>query len=557
MTAFSQSALLQALGWATLNSFWQVGLLWCLFSVVRRYGSVSPGLQFKLAVSGLAIGLVSFLLSLWFYLQPAASQLIAPPFLNVKDQAWLPSVLTAASIAYLILLLIPTARLFQNWRFLRKLRRSHLHKAPVQYRLFVQKVSSHLGLHRPVRVFLSGLVSSPVTIGFWKPLILLPIASFNHLTVRQAEAILLHELAHIRRFDFLINIGITVTQTLLYFNPFVRLFVQVAENSREASCDNLVLQFDYDRVAYASALLQLEQSATPNFSLAMGATGKNQFLSRIHSILGMQVQQPAIKLHHFTGLLASLLCVFALHSVFISGKNHSRFEPINMFAQFANPFQMTEEENSREWEMPENRMPAAVSKSRVAVAKKAARSEAVPEVPEPPAEWAPEPPEVANYIHVAEKEAALTKLSADEQEKVAAVIEGTKTVLSAYEWKQLEADIADGLNESEKSLVRQQFQKELEDINWDRMQENMAQNYNAADMEKVSQYLQAAQNRLKTDSLIRVYSALLSQLDLANSAVEMAPVPDLSIEQIERLKADLRQVRDSLINAQKRPLIKL
>ena len=73
-------------------------------------------------------------------------------------------------------------------------------------------------------------MSSPVTIGFLKPIILLPVAALNSLTPQQVEAVLLHELSHIRRYDYLINLVITLVHTLFYFNPFIKKFVSAIES---------------------------------------------------------------------------------------------------------------------------------------------------------------------------------------------------------------------------------------------------------------------------------------------------------------------------------------
>ncbi|RPD46656.1 M56 family metallopeptidase [Paracnuella aquatica] len=553
MTAFSQSALLQALGWATLNSLWQVGLLWCGYVLACRYGSLSAGRQFRLAALGIGLGVVSFAASFWVYLQAGSKLLFNPLLINENNSGWLPAVLTAASVAYLLLLVIPAARLFQNWRFLRKLRRSHLGKAPVQYRVFVQKISGHLGLRKPVGVYLSALVNSPVTIGFVKPLILLPVASFNQLSIRQAEAILLHELAHIRRFDFVFNIAITVAQTLLYFNPFIRLFVQAAETSRERSCDNLVLQFDYDRVAYASALLQLEKTKQGQLALAMGAAGKSPLFQRIQEILGMQQARPVLKMQHLTGLLASMLCILALHSLFIAGKTAGDSNVLEAVTRMANPLQIA----FTEYEAPAQNTTTTVVHSEVATTVVDQPELAAPAEAEmfgaPPAAPLPDPA----YIQVAETEVAMPVLSADEQQKVQDVISSTKKVLPVYEWKKLEKEMADGLTEAEKMEVQQQYNAEMSRINWERMQQNLTQNYHQTDLDKLQIYLKSAEAKIKQDSLIQVYNALLVQLEGAEKASAALALPDLSRAEIEQIRCQIRQTRDSLLSAQKRPVVKL
>ncbi|HZH96883.1 MAG TPA: M56 family metallopeptidase, partial [Flavisolibacter sp.] len=180
-------------------------------------------------------------------------------------------------------------------------------------RLFVEKIGRHVGIKKRVPVYLSQLVSSPVTIGFFKPVILLPISIVSNLSVRQVEAILLHELAHIRRHDYLVNLLLTAVHVLLYFNPFVKCFLKKIELERENCCDELVLQFGYDKIGYATALLELEKGSH-KISLAMGAASKNHLLQRIETIVGVKRKQ-AFKRVQFAGVCAGLGMLILLNMV--------------------------------------------------------------------------------------------------------------------------------------------------------------------------------------------------------------------------------------------------
>ena len=258
MAGLSQSQFLQALGWSTLNSFWQMAFLWCCFWVANRLFNLSASKKYALSVAAVATGFAWFVASFLLYLQNgSASNLRLLEHSLEISATTMPVYLTAASVAYLLLLFIPAYKLLSNWRFVQLLRKTGLQKVDIQYKLFVKKVSAHLGLKRNVGVYFSDLIKSPVTIGYLKPIILLPVASANHLSMQQAEAVLLHELSHIKRCDYLVNLLLSIAHTLLYFNPFVRFFIRVAEDERENCCDQMVLQFGYDKMSYATALLSL------------------------------------------------------------------------------------------------------------------------------------------------------------------------------------------------------------------------------------------------------------------------------------------------------------
>jgi bla regulator protein BlaR1 len=146
----------------------------------------------------------------------------------------------------------------------------------------------------------------PLVIGFFKPVVLFPVALATQLDLKQVEAILIHELSHIRRNDYLINLVKTCIETLLFFNPFVWLTTKFIQIEREHACDDLVVNFTGTPLTYAHALLKLEllkDKQTPALSLA--ATGKNQHLyQRIKRITDMKTNYMNAKQQFFILTLA-------------------------------------------------------------------------------------------------------------------------------------------------------------------------------------------------------------------------------------------------------------
>ena len=139
----------------------------------------------------------------------------------------------------------------------------------------------------------------------------MPIAAITNLSQKQVEAVLLHELAHIRRYDYFINLLINFIRTVLYFNPYVKFFAKTVEREREKSCDEMVMQFEYDPHGYASALLMLERNNVMKQTIAVAASGqRNDLLHRIERILGIE-KRKALDFRKLGGLLAGLICVIA------------------------------------------------------------------------------------------------------------------------------------------------------------------------------------------------------------------------------------------------------
>ncbi len=137
---------------------------------------------------------------------------------------------------------------------------------------------------RPVALLESCRVDVPVVIGYFRPVILAPVAVLAGMPAGQVEAILLHELAHIRRRDYLVNLLQAVVESLLFYHPAVWWISSVVRAERENCCDDLVLAARGNAAEYAAALTALEEARWAG-EPALAATGGN-LMRRIHRILG-------------------------------------------------------------------------------------------------------------------------------------------------------------------------------------------------------------------------------------------------------------------------------
>ncbi len=300
MNQLYQSPVLYALGWAIAGSFWQMGLLWLLnqvlFAVPFRH---KPEVKHAASVIFLATGMLWFTLH---FFQRLNSVKEVQSYLNriglEADDTILHKSLSFAALiselekflpyfsaAYLIILALLFFRLAQGLVLTHQLSNiKNIEPAP-QWQHFVNRLCVQLNIDREVVICLSKTINVPATIGFIKPVILLPIATVNQLSLQQAEAIILHEIAHIRRYDYLVNIAVSIVETILFFNPFARLLSISIRKERELCCDDFVVHFQRDPQCYAHALLSLERSRNIS-TLAMAATGKESLLlGRVKRIL--------------------------------------------------------------------------------------------------------------------------------------------------------------------------------------------------------------------------------------------------------------------------------
>jgi beta-lactamase regulating signal transducer with metallopeptidase domain len=220
------------------------------------------------------------------------------------------------SFAYLLVLFFLFIRYSGQYLYSRRLKGTGLSRIQPECRLFVEETRQLMGVRKKVQVWLSSLVEGPVTLGYFKPMILIPIATANHLSLQQVEAILLHELAHIRRNDYLLNLGVAALEILFFFNPFSRLLIRDIKSEREHRCDDLVMQFRYDPQCYVSALLSLATGVQGNPQLALAATGNNDqlLLGRVKRILKMPRTQdrPGVRALLFLFFTLSITCFAGL-----------------------------------------------------------------------------------------------------------------------------------------------------------------------------------------------------------------------------------------------------
>jgi len=142
-----------------------------------------------------------------------------------------------------------------------------------------------LGITRAVTFLTSQRLPGPVQAGFLKPVILLPVSLLTQLPAAQLEAIIAHELAHIRRHDYLVNLFQSVVETLLFYHPAVWWVSRTIRAERELCCDELAAQATGNPRQYAEALLALEQVTAGSFTLVNAATG-GDLRDRIARLLG-------------------------------------------------------------------------------------------------------------------------------------------------------------------------------------------------------------------------------------------------------------------------------
>jgi beta-lactamase regulating signal transducer with metallopeptidase domain len=328
MQALLQADWLYALGSALLGSLLQMGLLWLLYRLYAGVAKPGSTARYYSAILFLFSGAGWFLFTFMYRMvslsqgaHAADHSFLLIPGIENTSMTWWHSVaafitgqMPLISLAYLLGLCWFLTRYLLAYRYTVQIRKQSMQKPDAAWRVFTTQLAHHLGIKKPVQLWLSSTIKTPLTIGHLKPVILLPIACINQLSTAQLEAILLHELAHIRRGDFLVHLLVSAIETVFFFNPFVRKLAQEIKEQREYSCDDLVLQFQYDPEQYATALFKLEQFRTTSVQLALAATqGKKDLLHRIHRILSIPLQ----KKERLGGWASLMLAAFVIAAGFL------------------------------------------------------------------------------------------------------------------------------------------------------------------------------------------------------------------------------------------------
>ncbi|MBV7529374.1 M56 family metallopeptidase [Chitinophaga sp. sic0106] len=329
--------LVRALGWTILHSTWQS---LCVFAALRivlaLWPMASARIKYNLSVLSLGGIFTWFVITLYQQLTAfqAAREIVEAAVANLQLTAAVPEGLVVETMyksqdgltgffpqmenwfpvlvtLYVIGFCIMTIKLFADLAQLQRIRTDKTSPMDASWEQTLARLSAQLDISRPVKLLVSGYIQVPVMLGFLKPIILLPVAMVNNLSTEQLEAILLHELAHVKRNDYLLNIFQSIVETILFFNPFVWQISRIIRQEREHCCDDLVVNSVHP-LHYAKALVALEEYRLSSNSLAMAAANNKQHLfNRIKRIMEMKTKN----LNYSQKFLAVMIIAAGLVSI--------------------------------------------------------------------------------------------------------------------------------------------------------------------------------------------------------------------------------------------------
>lgn len=275
------NAIARAVGRTFIHSLWQGLLLTIVAALIILFTRrTAPALRYQL-LSGLFvlfIGIACFTLvrELQQDTRPATSVILTENFqgstetsviqqgpvveLTVQDRfkTWFDQYISWIMAAWFLVFFIKCIRLAGGLDRVKRLCRYNSYSIPVWQRR-VDELTEILQINQKVLLFESVKVTVPIVVGFFKPVILLPVGLLSNLPIDQVEAILLHELAHIRRKDYLFNLLQCVVEKIFFFNPAVLWLSSRIREEREICCDAIAVGITRNKLAFIHALLSFQE----------------------------------------------------------------------------------------------------------------------------------------------------------------------------------------------------------------------------------------------------------------------------------------------------------
>ncbi|HTF95349.1 MAG TPA: M56 family metallopeptidase [Cellvibrio sp.] len=313
-----QQDWINSLGWTLLHSLWQhalIAICCALLLTLNKQGSANS----RYLTSALGVFLSALTSAITFYqYQQASSEIVIRPSQTstLIPQFYEPNVLSMldvisahiGSITFVWLLGVAVCglRMLLAYKYCQQLKKHFITATPEKWQDIFAMLATKVGITSNIELRISLIANTPCVIGYLKPVVLLPMKLLLRMDQQQIEVILLHELAHIRRQDYLLGIIQTMIKTLFFFNPFLHWISSQIDKERENACDDIAIDISQNPHLFANTLKELAEMNTKQ-EIAMNIIGDKLLLNRIIRIFDTRKKITTVR----NSLAASLLILFA------------------------------------------------------------------------------------------------------------------------------------------------------------------------------------------------------------------------------------------------------
>lgn len=532
--------LIQAFGWALLHSLWQAFFIFaCLRIVLWLWPQASSSIKYNLSYISLTGIFIWFTVTLWQQIEAVrsvhrAAYLMIETGIRPSVPATVPAIYRSQSeltglfpglemwfpvlvAIYVAGVAVMTIKLTLDLVQLQQIRKKQVFPMDDVWQKHLQKLSAQLRIPRKVELLVSQYIQVPVMIGFLKPVILLPVAMFNNLTEEQLEAILLHELAHIKRNDYLLNIFQSIVETILFFNPFVWWISKNIRLEREHCCDDLVLTNQVQPLHYAKALVALEEYRLTVNALAMAAADNKQHLfHRIKRIMEMKTKN----INYTQKLLAVMIIAVGLVSI-------AWLNPSNKDEQRKNTQTAAKEDIASISIAP------AIATPALAVASNVLRhiADTIP----------------GRTITREEKEAA--RKAAQEG------IEAAKEAMKNIDWAQINAEVSNAMKNVDWQQINNEVSAAMQNVDWKKINEDVSTAMKNVDWKKINAEIKNSMKNMP-DTLVDpklIQESVRIGLENARVALENININDIMQKSMAEAHAamDSKEYKEAMALARK------
>jgi len=317
MNVFSEALnnpVANALGWSLLHSVWQgLAIFMIVWLLLKFLAGASSQLRYGIACAGLLTMVAAWVVTFMVLISEhesitstakehsATFSTMTNDLSATQQTGW--DIAFASLETYMPFFLYAwffgaclfSLRLVGGWWYINKLVGQ---ATPIGngWDIRLLSLADQMGLKAAIRLAESAIIKTPMVIGYLKPVILVPAGMLSGLSSQQIETIFLHELAHIKRHDFMVNIIQSAIEVIFFFNPVAWVLSGLIRKEREFCCDDTVLHHHGSRIDYVYALTRIEEARISESSLGLAlGDDSNQLMKRIKRIMDKSFKTPREK----------------------------------------------------------------------------------------------------------------------------------------------------------------------------------------------------------------------------------------------------------------------
>lgn len=301
----STQSWVERLGWTLVHFLWQGALIAALYALARVWfgRTRTAGFRYLLSCTALLAMVIAPIATFAFLGTDTSPDSIATAIGSVGSSsvtsdpywqvpmttgtfpAWYNSATAWIVLAWFAGAMAFWARLAGSWFAASRIQSMLIRPAPARWQRDLDRLRTRLRLSRPVRLLVSAAVQVPTVAGWLRPVVLVPVGVLTGLPPDLVEALLVHELAHVRRHDYLVNVLQGIAETMLFYHPAVWWVSGQIREERELCCDDIAVAACGDTLTYVRALAELESCRPAHLSPALAANG-GVLAARIARLLG-------------------------------------------------------------------------------------------------------------------------------------------------------------------------------------------------------------------------------------------------------------------------------